>query len=128
MKVWKFPKFYACALNFSDDPGTFQTFSEFLGCSLNKLLGSLEVSRIYPDFLEIPYNNRNFLDTLGYSLNLSEAVRAEFKHLMKLEIARPLNSNWASQLHMVRKASMWKLSCFQRADRTGMHLGFSTIV
>lgn len=33
-----------------------------------------------------------------------EAARAEFEHLMKLGICRPSSSNWASPLHMVKKA------------------------
>lgn len=32
------------------------------------------------------------------------AARAEFEHLMKLGICRPSSSNWASPLHMVKKA------------------------
>lgn len=33
-----------------------------------------------------------------------EAARNEFQHLMKLGICRPSSSNWASPLHMVKKA------------------------
>ena len=33
-----------------------------------------------------------------------EAARTEFEHLMKLGICRPSSSNWASPLHMVKKA------------------------
>lgn len=33
-----------------------------------------------------------------------QAARAEFEHLMQLGICRPSSSNWASPLHMVKKA------------------------